>query len=86
MFAEVPCTGLVVTVNVALVLPEGIVTPNSGTCARSGLLLFSDTLAPPGGAGPFNVTVPIDDDPPTTELGFSVSDLRVGELTLRVVV
>jgi hypothetical protein len=65
-------TTLVVTAKVALVAPAAIVTL-AGTRAAVVLLLESVTCAPPAGAGPLNVTVPVDEFPPTTLVGFSVS-------------
>jgi hypothetical protein len=55
-------TPLVVTVNVADVLPEGTVT-EAGTFAAI-LLEFKVMTAPLGPAGPERVTVPVDDEPP----------------------
>ena len=69
-------TALVVTTNVALVAPAAIVTPG-GTLAAP-LLLESATCAPPVGAAPLNVTVPVEEFPPTTLVGFSESEERVG--------
>ena len=67
----------VVTANVALVVPAGTVTLE-GTLAAP-LLLESATCAPPVGAGPLSVTVPVEDcTPPITLVGFSVSEERVG--------
>ena len=68
----------VCTVNVALVLPASTVTL-TGTLAAP-LLLDSITCAPPAGAGPLSVTVPVEDPsgPPTTLLGFRVSEETVG--------
>jgi hypothetical protein len=68
----------VFTVKVALVAPAGTVTLE-GTVAAPVLLLESRTCAPPAGAGPLSVTVPVEDcAPPTTLVGLSVSEERVG--------
>jgi hypothetical protein len=65
------------TVKVALVAPAGTTTLE-GTLAAP-LLLERVTTAPPAGAGPLSVTVPVDDcRPPTTLVGFSVSEERIG--------
>ena len=67
----------VFTVKVTLLLPAGTVTLE-GTLAAA-LLLESVTCAPPAGAGPLSVTVPVDDcAPPTTLVGFNVSEETVG--------
>src|SRR6266481_1448724 len=71
-------TALVLTVNVALVAPATTVTLE-GTVAAAVLLLESATCTPPAGAAPLNVTVPVENfAPPTTLVGFSVSEERVG--------
>ena len=70
-------TGREVTVNVALVAPAGMVTL-AGTVATAVLLLERETRAPPLGAGPLNVTLPVEGDPPLTLVGFSASEVRVG--------
>lgn len=71
----------VFTVKVALLLPAGTVTL-AGTLAAP-LLLERVTCAPPAGAGPLSVTVPVDDcTPPTTLLGFNVSEETVGGVTV----
>ena len=65
------------TGNVALLAPAGTFTLE-GTLAAP-LLLESRTFAPPGGAGPLSVTVPVEDcKPPRTLVGLSVSEERVG--------
>ena len=75
MVAEVDAaTALVVIVNGALVAPAGTVTL-PGTVA-AGLLLDSVTCAPPVGAGPSSVAVPVELLPPVTVVGFTPSEER----------
>jgi hypothetical protein len=62
-------TELVVTENVAVVAPAETITL-AGTWAAVVLLLDSATVAPPVGAAPLNVTVPFDEVPPVTLVGF----------------
>jgi hypothetical protein len=62
-------------VNVAVVAFAATVTL-AGTCAAP-LLLDNATVAPPVGAGVFSVTVPVEDEPPTTEVGFNATDAKV---------
>ena len=69
-------TALVLTTNVALVAPAAIVT--LGGMLAAPLLLESATCAPPVGAAPLNVTVPVEEFPPATLVGFSESEERVG--------
>jgi len=70
-------TALVLTVKVALVAPAASVTLE-GTLAAAVLVLESATCAPPAGAAPLNVTVPVEDCvPPITLVGLSVSDESV---------
>jgi hypothetical protein len=83
MVAEVEMRTIeVFTVNVALVAPAGTVTL-AGTLAAL-LLLDRRTCAPPAGAGPLSVTVPVEDVPPITLAGLSVSDETVGSGTVTV--
>ena len=70
-------TALVLTVNVALLAPAATVTL-AGTLAAVVLLLESVTVAPPAGAAPLKVTVPVEEFPPVTLVGFSESEERVG--------
>ena len=78
-------TGLVVTVKVAVVAFAATVTL-AGTCAAAVLLLDRVTTAPPAGAGPFKVTVPVEEVPPITEAGFRVTELSVAAVTVKVAV
>jgi len=78
-------TMLVVTVKVALVAPAGIVTLAGGV--HAALLSESATTAPPAGAGPFSVTVPVEfpsSGPPMTLVGFRVSEVRAAGSTVSV--
>ena len=68
----------VFTLKVVLLAPAGTVTLE-GTLAAP-LLLESTTCAPPAGAGPLKVTVPVENcAPPITLEGFSVNEERVDE-------
>jgi len=71
-------------VNVLLVAFAAIVTL-VGTVATA-LLLPTVTSAPPAGAGPFSVTVPVDALPPRTDVGLNVTELRVAAVTVKVAV
>jgi len=67
----------VFTVNSALLAPAGTITLK-GTLAAP-LLLESVICAPPAGAAPVRVTVPVENSrPPTTLVGFSERVERVG--------
>jgi len=68
-----PTTGLVVTVNVAVVAPALTLT-EAGTCAAAVLLLRRATTAPLAGAGALSVTVPVDELPPTTKDELTVTE------------
>jgi hypothetical protein len=72
-------TDVVLTVNVALVAPAGTVTL-AGVDAELELSL-SETTVPPLGAAAVNVTVPVEDVPPTTVAGLRLTadnDVEVG--------
>jgi hypothetical protein len=75
-------TALVFTVKVALVAPAGTVTL-VGTVATPVLLLERATTAPPLGAGPFNVTVALEEFPPVRLEGLSVNEVGAGGVTIR---
>ena len=66
-------TAPAVIVNVALVALAATTTVE-GTCAAAVLELVRLTVAPPVGAGPLSVTVPCELAPPTTTVGFSVTE------------
>src|SRR2546427_7885595 len=87
MVAEVDAaTALVVIVNGALVAPAGTVTL-PGTLAAAVLSLDSVTCAPPVGAGPSSVAVPVELLPPVTVVGFTPSEeRRTARFTMRVAV
>jgi len=69
---------VVVTLNVTLVAPAATVTL-AGTVAAVGLVFDRVTTAPPAGAGPFKVTVPVEGVPPFTLVGFMVTEaIRTG--------
>lgn len=63
-----------VTVNVAVVAFAATDTL-AGTLAAAGAPLDNVTSAPPEGAGPFNLTVPLEvAAPPTNEVGERLTD------------
>ena len=76
---DVP-TGLVVTLKLALAAPAATVTL-AGTDA-AGLLLESATCAPPAGAGPFSVTVPVAGFPPGMLAGLTPRDEMTAGITV----
>ena len=78
-------TAEVVIVKVAVVAPDVTVTL-AGTWAAAVLLLVRVTTAPPVGAAAANVTVPIDEVPPITEPGLSVTALSEPVITVTLVV
>lgn len=77
-------TLLVVTVKETLLAPAGMVA-DEGTCAI-WLPLLNEITAPVGGAAPFRVNVPVEEDLPVTLLGESTSDDNAAGVTVRVAV
>ena len=85
MFDDVlAVTTLVVTVNVTLLAPAGMVA-DAGTCATAVRLLLRETTAPPSGAAPFSVSVAVEDVPPVTVVGFTVREIKEARFTVRIV-
>ena len=76
-------TVTVVAVKVALVALAATVT-FAGTVAAL-LLLCNATEIPPVGAGPVRVTVPVEELPPTTDVGFMLTAESAGGFTVSVV-
>jgi hypothetical protein len=74
-------TDEVVAANVALVAPAATVTL-AGTVATAGLLLESDTSAPPLGAVAVRVAVPVDPFPPTTVEGLTETADNAGAVAV----
>ena len=74
-------TVVVWTANVADDAPNGIVTVAGGMASE----LFEDnvTTSPPGPAGPFNVTVPVEETPAATVVGERVKLVSVAGRTVR---
>lgn len=68
--------------NVALVAPAGTVTV-AGTVPAATVSDASVITRPPTGAGLEIVTVPTDGVAPTTDVGFIVSAVRTGAVTVR---
>ena len=83
--AALEATGLVVAVKVAVVAPASTVT-DAGTWAAAVLLDVKLTTAPPAAAGAFEVTVPVDDTPPRTDVGLTLTPLSVAAVTVKVAV
>jgi hypothetical protein len=72
-------------VKFALLAPTGMVTL-AGTRATAVLLVDRITTAPPAGAAPVNVAVPVELFPPTTDLGVRVTEDKTAAFTVRVAV
>jgi len=77
-------TALVFTGKVAVVAPAATVTlPLAGTEATAGLLLERETTAPPLGAGPFRLTVPVGEEvPPVTLVRLRANEETTGGITV----
>lgn len=69
--AVAAATVFVFTVKVPVVEPAAIDTLE-GTVVAVELLVEIVIVAPPAGAGPFRVTVAVEEPPPVTEAGFAV--------------
>ena len=78
--AATAATAEVVTVNEADLAPVGTKTLAGGTALV--LLDMSVTVTPVDDAGPFSVTVPVDDVPPVTAVGENVMLLGTAEVTV----
>ena len=90
MTAVVEVIVLVVASNVAVVAPAKTVTYGCTWAAPASELVMV-IMAPPAGAGPSNVTVPVEAaSPPTTEAGFIVTFTNLateeGGVTFKVAV
>jgi hypothetical protein len=77
---EVPTATVSIT-KLAVVAPSATVTLAATVAAA--LSLERAKTAPPDGAGPFKVTVPVEDDPPVTMVGFRDTDEITGGLMVR---
>jgi hypothetical protein len=73
----VDATAEVVIENVALLAPAATVILD-GTAAVT-LLEVNATVAPPVGAASVSVTVPVEEEPPTIDIGETERDFRVTE-------
>jgi hypothetical protein len=73
---------VVATLNVAVDAPAATVTL-TGTVAAA-ILDERSTMRPPVGAGPESVTVPVDDAPPRTDVGDTVTLAATGATTVSV--
>ena len=67
-----------VIVKLALVAPAGTVTPPDGVTTSPSILPFTQTDAPPAGAGAVSVTVPVVVCPPSTLGAATVTVARLG--------
>lgn len=83
MFAQLLTgTGDDLSLNVALICPDGTITvAGTVTPARS---LNKRIFTPPFGAGPFRLTVPVLPAPPVTDKGFNMIPARFIGVKVRV--
>jgi hypothetical protein len=72
------------TVKFAAVLPAAKIR-NRGTGTTAGLLLDSVTIAPPAGAAALSVTVPVNELPNVTPVGFRLRDVTAAGCGARAV-
>jgi len=85
--AEIAAVVVVVTIVVAIgKVVEDDPCPTTTLAGTDALELLDPrlTVVPPCGALPFNVTVPVEGEPPSTVVGESVMALRVGGLIVSV--
>ncbi len=80
-----PTIRLVVAVKLAETAPSATVTL-TGTAAAAALELERDTAAPPDGAAPVSITVPVEAAPPTRLAGVRLRLSRLAGLTVSVAV
>jgi hypothetical protein len=77
-------TAVLVTWNVVVVSPSATLAL-AGTVAAT-LSEESETTAPPAGATPSRITVPVDELPPAMLAGFTEIEVSVGALTVKAAV
>jgi hypothetical protein len=58
----------------------------AGTWAAAVLLLDNATTAPLAGAGPFSLTVPVEEVPPITVMGLTLTEFSTAAFTFKVAV
>ena len=77
-------TAIVLTEKLAVMVPSGTVTLAATVAAA--LSLDNVTTAPPGAAGLFKVTVPVEEAPPVTLAGLTTTLESTGALIVNVAV
>jgi hypothetical protein len=93
VFEDVPSVAVMVAPVLAVTLSVGILklaevafaatVTLAGTVALE-VLDTKFTTAPPGPAGPFSVTVPVDGAPPTTEVGTTLRPVKAADVIASV--